>query len=125
LGNQHTNYADVSIATLTIGNRDNNFSIGAGRGYSSVGGYAKQPLLTLSGMVKVSNKRYIITDNYSTDLGNYKLTILTAGYRFMLKRANIDLGFLVSFEKNKVGQVFPILGFAVPLNKFGNKSNKK
>ena len=117
LGNQHTSYADVSIATLTIGNRDNNFSIGAGRGYSSVGGYAKQPLLTLSGMVKVSNKGYIITDNYSTDLGNYKLTILTAGYRIMLKRANIDLGILVSFEKNELGQVFPIIGFAVPLNK--------
>ena len=102
----------------TFGNRDKNLSIGLGYGYAD-GSWATSPLINLSGMVRVSSRGYILTENYFILFEDFGGALLSFGGRTIIKRAGLDYGvFIPAFKDQDVFIAFPWLGITIP---FGNK----
>ena len=84
----------VSYGLLTLGNRDKNINFGLGYGYQDKG-WADTPTISISGMLRMTNKFYLMSENY---LINKDLYILSAGGRLNLRRANLDFGLISPFR---------------------------
>lgn len=82
----------IGYGVVTYGNTDNNATLGLGYGFVN-DEFADRPVLTLSGMTRVSRKLGLVTENWiipSGDIGG----LFSYGLRFMGERATVDLGFL-------------------------------
>jgi hypothetical protein len=108
----------ITYGMITFGNRDNNFTLGAGWAFSD-SEWADSPTLTLNGMTRVGRKTYLITENYYIGLSDgSSLGILSAGGRSVQKKLAIDYGLFFPVGTD-IGSfvAIPWLGIAVP---FGN-----
>lgn len=113
----------IVFGVSTFGSRDNNLSLGLGYGYAA-GGWAKTPLVNLSGMARIGSRSYFVTDNYFIAFGNKLTAIFSFGGRSIIKRsAGLDYGLVVPVYSD-MGNFFaiPWLGITVP---FGNTSQHK
>ncbi len=72
----------------TYGTKENNLTIGAGYGLAS-GGISDSPVITIGGMMRVSKKIGLVTENYL--LTGESSGITSFGFRFIGKKKTIDL----------------------------------
>ncbi len=101
----------------TVGNRNNNFTIGLGYGYAA-GQWASTPVITLSGMVRVGPKGYLLTENFYIGVGGDYVAIMMLGGRSVTKKIGIDYG-LFSPMANNIDKfrAYPWLGITIPMGK--------
>jgi len=104
----------ILYGMLTYGNRDKNISLGLGYGYAD-GELANAPLVTLSGMYRLSKRWYAVTDNYfvPTKTSN---GLLNFGVRWAPERVAIDFSLLRLLEDNTDGDFIgiPMVGVSIP-----------
>ncbi len=112
--------AGIIFSNLTLGNRNRNWNFGIGWGYLA-GEWANRPAINISGMHRVSAKRYLLTENYYLPSGYESefRVILSGGYRYMAKKVGIDFGLYVSYNSEDMDywsnwSGIPILGVAFP-----------
>jgi len=108
----------ITYGTITLGNRDNNLTLGGGWAFADAE-WATSPTLTLSGMTRVGRKTYLVTENYYIGLSeNSSLGIISLGGRSVQKKLAVDYGlfFPVGADLGSFLAI-PWLGIAVP---FGN-----
>jgi hypothetical protein len=105
------NFLFLPFASLTFGNRDNNFSVGT---YVSTQGGA---LFLISGQVRVAQKFSLVGDIYVAGGG----ASFTLGGRFMTETFGLNFGLFRPFGSSSITGFFtiPYVGVIVP---FGNKN---
>lgn len=112
----------------TFGNKNKNLSVGLGWGYAAGDGesaMARRPTLNVSGMVRVSKRGYIVTENWFASVGGGSIdrtnfSLLSCAYRFAPKSVAIDLGVFVSPTIIRETETFfglPWLSVAIPFGK--------
>ena len=107
----------IGYGAMSLGNRDRNLTLGAGWAYAD-SQWANSPTLTLSGMIRVGRKGYLLTENYYIAIESSSVGILSFGGRSVQKRLAIDYGLFIPLGA-EIGSfiAFPWLGIAIP---FGN-----
>lgn len=100
----------------TMGSRDLNLSLGVGGGFSG-SGWGKSPVITLGGLARTGARGYLITENYYITIDGETLVILSAGFRWVIKKAGFDFGLFVPFDEDINFLAIPWLGVTIP---FGN-----
>lgn len=107
----------IAFATTTFGSRTNNLSIGLGQAFSSEG-IASTPMVNISGIVRFSDKGFFMTENYYIGIDNNYMLMLSAGGRYIIRRASLDFGLLLPIISGEdVVVAIPWLGLTIPLNK--------
>jgi hypothetical protein len=81
----------IGYGSATIGNENNNLSVGAGWGFVGAQ-WSEQPIITLSGMTRVSRRIELVTENWI--IPGY--TVFSYGIRFLTEKTSIDIGFINS-----------------------------
>lgn len=108
----------IAYGVGTIGSRDNNLNIGLGYGYTGEG-WAEKPIISLSGMIRVSSKSYLLTENYFIE----ELALISIGGRSFVRKVGIDYAIVIPFTDDMEGFfAFPFLGITLP---FGNSVRNK
>jgi hypothetical protein len=103
----------IAYGSATLGSRDKNLSIGVGYGYSD-GSWASQPIITVSFLNRISDKGYIVSENYIFPDGS----LISIGGRRLIKRVSIDFGLFVPVAQGMDSFIgIPWLGIAVPFQK--------
>ncbi|HVN59382.1 MAG TPA: hypothetical protein VMT63_13865 [Bacteroidales bacterium] len=93
--------------TATYGNTNNNLTAGIGWGYLD-GDWAKKPIVTISGMTRVSRRIGLVTENWIfPEHADY--SIFTYGVRFMGEKIAVDLALV---NNKEIAKQFPI-GFPI------------
>jgi len=100
----------------TVGSRDMNISLGVGYGVSG-SGWAKSPLISLSALARTGARGYLITENYYINMNGETLVLLSAGYRWVIKKAGLDFGLVMPITADLTFIALPWLGLTIP---FGN-----
>jgi hypothetical protein len=114
IGEEGTGFG-LAYGLTTFGSRDQNLSIGLGYGYSG-GEWANTPTISVSGMVRTSNRGYFLTENYYIDTGEESLILISLGGRRIVKKTGIDFGLFIPFKSGMETFVaIPWLGITVPL----------
>jgi hypothetical protein len=101
----------------TIGDRNTNLTLGLGYGFAG-GEWGSKPVITLSGMTRLSPKTYLMTENYY--IGNIEspVVLLSFGGRTVIKKSGLDYGLFIPISPD-LGRfiAIPWLGITVPLGK--------
>ncbi len=118
LGEEESGFG-IAYGMATFGSRDANLSIGAGYGYAG-GDWSNQPTLSVSALIRTSNRGYFLTENYYIGTGEDPLILLSVGGRRIVKKTGIDFGLFVPISSGMDFIAIPWLGLTVPL---GKKSN--
>jgi len=101
----------------TVGNRNNNLTLGLGYGYAG-GDWAKKPMITLSGMARVGPRGYLLTENYYISTVDATLLLISAGGRTVTKKAGIDYGLFFPISSDLGTFIaIPWLGITLPFGK--------
>ena len=116
LGEEGTGFG-ILYSNATFGSRDANVSIGAGAMFAG-GEWAPSPLINFSGMFRVTNRGYFITENYLITSDGSAVVMLSAGGRWIIKKAAIDYGLFIPLASDMdIFVAIPWLGFTVPFGK--------
>ncbi len=98
----------------TFGSRDSNISISLGYGYAG-GEWADTPLINLSGLHRVSNRFYILSENYYLDVGDEGVGIISFGGRWIIKKAALDFLLAIPVADGMDSFIaIPLIGFTIP-----------
>ena len=101
----------------TVGNRNNNLTLGLGYGYAS-GEWASTPVITLSGMARVGPKGYLVTENFYIGVADDYMLLIMLGGRTVTKKVGIDYGLVIPRTSEMDGFIgFPWLGLTIPFGK--------
>jgi hypothetical protein len=106
----------LAYGIATVGNRDNNFSVGLGYGYAD-GNWADIPLINVNGMYRFKKNMYFISENYFVTAGGETLGLLSAALRWAPENFAVDFGLL---RPTDIGSEFigiPWLGVTIPFGK--------
>jgi len=106
----------IPYGVATLGSRDKNLNIGLGYGFAG-GEWANSPTVTVSGMVRLGPKGYLLTENYYIDAGGETLLLLSAGGRTVWSSISLDYGLFVPIAEETEFFAFPWLGLSVPFEK--------
>jgi hypothetical protein len=90
----------IGYGSVTIGNENSNASLGAGWGFVG-SAWSKKPIITLSGMTRVSRGFGLVTENWL--IPTY--SVFSYGVRFMSEKISIDVGLINSKD---IVKIFPI-----------------
>lgn len=114
LGEEGTGFG-IAYGLTTFGSRDKNVSIGLGYGYTG-GEWANTPTISVSSMIRTSNRGYFLTENYYIDSGEESLVLISIGGRRIVKKTGIDFGLFIPFKSGMENFVaIPWLGITAPL----------
>lgn len=104
--------------TGTLGNRNNNLSLGLGYGFID-DNWARSPLVSISGMIRTGQRHFLLTENYFVSgVDEFNLMSFIGG-RFDFRALALDYGLLIPmFEGLEISIAIPWLGVAIP---FGNR----
>jgi hypothetical protein len=100
----------------TFGTRDNNVTFGMGYGFAG-GEWASSPLISVSGMFRLTSRGYFITENYYINGGGEGVVLLTLGGRWIIKKAALDFGLVLPVADIGEFIAVPWLGFTIPFGK--------
>ena len=101
----------------TIGNRNNNLSLGLGYGFFG-DEWAQTPLVSLSGMIRTGQRHFLLTENYYVSFDEEFVLLSFLGGRFDFRGLALDYGLMIPvYPDMKVFVGIPWLGITVP---FGN-----
>ena len=114
----YENWAGIIYGMGTYGNYNNNITTGLGWGFVD-GSFEKKPFIMIGGMVRVSEKLWLISENWIAPVSDYGYyTVVSYGMRFAAKRIAVDLAFINS--KDIFNEIFigiPFVDFVVKLGK--------
>ncbi|WP_240328207.1 hypothetical protein [Salinibacter ruber] len=112
LGAGDSEGAGLLYGSATLGNRDHNITVGLGYGYAD-GGFASRPAINVSGMTRVGQKTYLITENYFFP-GVDDANLISLGVRWAPENFAVDFG-LVRPLTDADGVIgLPWLGVTLP-----------
>ena len=121
IGEEHMGFG-ILYGITTIGNKNNNVSIGLGYGYAG-GSWAQSPMVNVNFMFRTGPKGYIISENYYINNGETFILFSIGGRTIVKNSAGIDYGLWIPFYGNMDSFVaIPWLGVSIP---FGNKKKNK
>ncbi|MBB6610980.1 hypothetical protein H7F15_08025 [Pontibacter sp. Tf4] len=107
----------IGYGIVTYGNTDNNATLGMGYGFVD-GDLASKPIVTLSGMTRVSRKLGLVTENWFVPSEDISGGIFSYGLRFMGERITVDLAFLNNADiAESVAIGVPYVDFVVKFGK--------
>lgn len=114
---ENTDPVGLAYGVITAGNRDANLTFGMGYGF--VGSdFGETPVFTLGGIIRVSRKSYLLTENYLISADGDGFTLLGLGGRTVWPRVSVDYGLLIPIAPDMEGLVaLPWLSFVVPFGK--------
>jgi hypothetical protein len=115
LGEEESGFG-IAYGVTTFGSRDRNLSIGLGYGYAG-GGWADNPTISVSAMIRTGERGYIITENYYIGSAGEDVILFSIGGRRMVKRVGIDFALIIPSDTGGELFAFPILGLTVPFGK--------
>lgn len=104
-------------SNITYGGRNNNLTAGMGYGYQGDEGFSNTPVINFSGMRRISQKYYVITENYVISSDGRIETLGSLGIRYAPESFSVDFAII---RPGDVGGGFigiPWLGVAIPFNK--------
>jgi hypothetical protein len=116
LGESGTGFG-LLYGLTTAGSRDMNISIGVGYGVSG-SGWAKSPLISLSALARTGARGYLITENYYINLDGETLVLISAGFRWVIKKAGLDFGLVMPVAADLTFFAVPWLGITIPFGKY-------
>jgi len=93
----------VIYGTVTYGNLDYNGTVGFGWAHAE-GSMTNDPLITVSGMARVSRSLALVTENYLVPADPY-YAVFSYGLRILGERSSFDISFLNSKD---IAKVFPV-----------------
>lgn len=99
----------------TVGNRDNNLSIGLGYGYAG-NEWSNTPMLNVSGMVRTGRAFYLLSENYFFP-GTEVNGIILAGIRWAPENFAVDFGLFRPLEETGDFIGLPWLGVTIPFGR--------
>ena len=107
----------ILYGLATVGDRNSNLTFGLGYGYAA-GSFAKSPMISLAGMVRVSHRGYLLTENYYIKVDTESLTLISMGGRSILGKAGLDYGLVLPLS-GEMDTFFaiPWLGITLPFGK--------
>lgn len=91
----------LAYGVVTYGTEDLNGSLGAGWAFSGEGDFSNEPIITVSGMGRVSRRIAIVTENWFVSKG----FLLTYGVRFLSERMSFDWALI---NNDEIMKTFPI-----------------
>lgn len=103
----------IAYGVVSYGNSDSNVTLGMGLGYAG-GDWGKNPIFTLSGMHRIKNKLYLISENYFVFVDDESGGMLSLALRWAPQNFAVDFGL---FRPTGVGGSFigaPWLGVSIP-----------
>ncbi len=105
--------AGLLYGTATVGNRNNNISLGVGFGYVD-DGFSGRPVINISGMRRLSSRGYLITENYIFSVESGSEALISAGYRYAAESFAVDFALVrpVGATDGFIG--IPWLGVTLP-----------
>lgn len=104
-------------ATATIGPHDKNLSVGMAYGFGG-GEWLRLPVVNVSGMLRVSRRGYLISENYIVTADGETAAILSFGGRSILGPVGLDYSFWVPAGGGVDAFVaIPFLGVTVPIGR--------
>lgn len=99
----------IVYGMATLGSRNRNLSVGLGYGYAA-DEFSRRPSISLSGMLKVGKKGYLVTESYIFD----EFGLISIGGRSLIKSVTLDYG-LVMPANAGVFIGIPWLGLVIPI----------
>ena len=115
-GTQNSGFGIV-YGIATVGSRDCNASVGFGSGFSSDSPSGSR-MIIISGMCRVSQRGYLLTENYIFAGDNSTTVLLSLGGRTLFREAGLDYGLIIPVTDNSELIAIPWLGITIP---FGNR----
>ncbi len=107
----------ILYGVSTLGSPEKNLSLSMGYGFSG-GDWASSPLVNISGMIRLSPKWYFLTENYYLGFSGESAGIISAGARWIIKKAALDFGLFAPIgAETNILIAIPWVGFTIP---FGN-----
>jgi hypothetical protein len=104
----------IAYGIGTYGNRNNNLTLGLGYGYAG-GEWANRPLITISGMARLSSKTYFLTENFFIGFDGGWVGLLSFGARSIISKIGFDYGLFIPMASEMDGlYALPWLGLTVP-----------
>lgn len=106
----------LAYGVLTYGNTDNNLTFGMGYGYAD-GTWADIPIFTLSGMYRIKEKLYLISENYFVVADGESVGMLSGALRWSPDNFAVDFGLI---RPTDIGLDFigvPWLGVSIPFGR--------
>lgn len=100
----------IGYGSLTLGDRDRNLNLAVGYGMAG-GEWSSVPNITLSGMLRLGRKFYLLSENYFVP--DAEVALFSIGGRSFLERASIDYGLVIP-SGTGVFVGIPWLGFTIP-----------
>lgn len=124
----------VGFGVVTLGNVDNNITVGAGYGLDNTGGttnWQDKPVFVANGMARVGKKFALVTENWMintkgdpfdrgiTKSSHYE-TYFSYAFRYMGQRSTLDAGFLNTPALIERGWIIgiPYIGFVIRFGKY-------
>ncbi|MBK8443437.1 MAG: hypothetical protein IPL35_08480 [Sphingobacteriales bacterium] len=113
----------IGYGLLTYGSHEHNMSLGVGYGWVN-DEIANQPILTVSGMTRVSKRLGLVSENWFLPIEGSLKGLWGYGGRIMGENLTVDLGFIYNREvANDIFKIgFPYIDLVV---RFGKKAAKK
>lgn len=106
----------IAYGTTTFGNRNKNLNLGFGWAFAD-GEWAERPTFSVAGMVRLSEKFYLLSENYFINIGpNDNLLVLSFGGRVLNQRWGLDFGLVAPTGLADIFLLIPWLGFTIPIN---------
>ncbi len=101
----------------TYGGRDNNVTLGIGFGYQGNDGFSDIPVINIAGMRRISQKYYVITENYFISVDDEFETLGSIGIRYAPETFSIDFAILHPFGVGGGFIGIPWLGVTIPFSR--------
>ena len=95
----------------TVGSRDHNATLGVGYGYLNEG-ISDSPLINISGMTRLGQKSYLITENYI--FPGAEGSVVSIGYRWASRNVAVDFALFRPLEDTGGLIAWPWLGVTLP-----------
>ncbi len=106
----------MAYGVVTVGDRNKNLNLGLGYGFAG-GEWGDLPLIHIGGMVRLSEKGYLLSENYLITTGGEAAGLFSLGGRTLWNRFSLDYGLLIPIGDSGGFFAFPWVGFVIPLGK--------
>lgn len=106
----------LAYGVVTVGDRNTNLNLGLGYGFAD-GEWGDFPLLHVGGMIRLSARGYLLSENYLITTGGEAAGLISVGGRTLWNRFSLDYGALIPLGDAGVFFALPWVGFVIPLGK--------
>lgn len=102
----------IPFGVATYGSKDYNLSIGVG--YAILAGeISESPLITISGMSRISRRGYLVTENFIISDNGSAVGLMMLGGRTVMPKLSIDYGGVIPINMGD-SFILPWLGITIP-----------